>query len=419
MKKILIIVISFLFACGVFFMFYKINAKRIYASLEPTIKLNGDNEITVGLNETFEDTGAKAYFDEKDVSNNIKVDNNVDYTKLGEYEITYSITENNKTAKVTRKIKVIDKDAPVITLEGEKEDSFYVGTTYTESGYSAFDNTDGDLTSDVVVDNPIDINTPGTYEIKYTVSDSSGNITEEVRTITYVPFKTLPSENATATGIAVLNYHFFYAEGESQGGGNFMRTDFFEEQLKYLKDNNYKTLTMEEFRAWMYGEIELPARSVLLTIDDGAMGTGIHNGNKLIPLLEKYEQHATLFLVTGWWDIENYRSSYLDIESHTNDMHTSSYCDGVARGAQMLCYSDEQVLADLRSSISITGSNTALCYPFYAYTEHSIELTKEAGFKLGFASGGYKATRNSNKYAIPRYHMYDFTPLGEFVNMIA
>ena len=31
-----------------------------------------------------------------------------------------------------------------------------------------------------------------------------------------------------------------------------------------------------------YGEIELPARSVLITIDDGALGTGTHNGNKLI-----------------------------------------------------------------------------------------------------------------------------------------
>ena len=39
-------------------------------------------------------------------------------------------------------------------------------------------------------------------------------------------------------------------------------------------------------------------KSVLITIDDGALGTGIQNGNKLIPILEEYKMHATLFLIT-------------------------------------------------------------------------------------------------------------------------
>ena len=55
---------------------------------------------------------------------------------------------------------------------------------------------------------------------------------------------------------------------------------------------------MEEFRKWMYGEIEIPSKSILITVDDGAMGTGKHNGNKLNPLLEEYHMNATLFLIT-------------------------------------------------------------------------------------------------------------------------
>ena len=54
---------------------------------------------------------------------------------------------------------------------------------------------------------------------------------------------------------------------------------------------------MREYVDWIYGRIELPKKSVLLTIDDGAMGTGKHNGNKLNPLLEKYQINATLFLI--------------------------------------------------------------------------------------------------------------------------
>ena len=85
----------------------------------------------------------------------------------------------------------------------------------------------------------------------------------------------------------------------------------------------------------------------------------------------------------------------------------------------MLCLTDEEVLSDLRTSINTVGSSTAFCYPFYVYNSHTIELVKQAGFKLGFVGGGSKASRNSNKYAIPRYHMYKNTSLVKFNNMIA
>lgn len=233
--------------------------------------------------------------------------------------------------------------------------------------------------------------------------------------------KGLPSESEKATQIAVLNYHFFYDEsiGEWCGEGNCLEVAKFREQLEYLKNNNYKTLTMEEYRAWMYGEMELPARSVLLTVDDGAMGTGKHNGNKLIPLLEEYDMHATLFLITGWWAKENYISKNLDIESHTYDMHKEGQCSGESRGAQMLCSSKEQVMKDLAWSIDITGSNKAFCFPFYAYNASTIQSVKEAGFQLAFIGGSVKSNRNHDKYKIPRYPIHSNITLNQFINMIA
>lgn len=232
--------------------------------------------------------------------------------------------------------------------------------------------------------------------------------------------KGLPDINAKATHIAVLNYHFFY-NSEAQevcNEGNCLDVKNFREQLEYLKKNQYKTLTMEEYRAWIYGEIELPARSVLLTIDDGAMGTGKHNGNKLIPLLEEYQMHATLFLISGWWSVDNYQSEYLDIESHTYDMHQERVCSNQPRGAKMLCSSKEEVLQDLRLSIERTGSSTAFCFPFYAYNDLAIQSLKEVGFKLAFIGGSYKSSRGNDKYKIPRYPIHKTTSLEQFMNMI-
>ena len=232
---------------------------------------------------------------------------------------------------------------------------------------------------------------------------------------------TLPSESANAEKIAVLNYHFFYDPelGESCPDGNCKKVQDFEKELIYLKQNNYKALTMEEFKKWMYGEIELPARSVLITIDDGAMGTGSHNGNKLIPLLEKYQTHATLFLITGWWPVGNYSSPYLDIESHTFDMHEGNYCEGQPRGSKLLCSTKEQVKEDLSKSAEITGAKNAFCFPMYVYNDTTLEVLKELDFKLAFVGGDYKASRNDNIYQIPRYHIYETTSLDEFINMIS
>lgn len=419
-KLLLIIVIISVIFTGVYLYYDQVYLER---TSSPRISLIGKNELILKVNSKYIEQGAKASFRKNDISKNIIIDNNIDNNKIGSYEIIYTIKANDVTKSVRRVVKVIDDEKPIITLEGAKEITYLINRKYQEKGYSATDNYDGDLTDKVNVTNNINFLKEGTYEVKYEVTDSSNNVSTEVRKVIYVKpkLKELPSEDALATSIAVLNYHFFYDPNNNEycGGSNCMTVATFEEELKYLKDKNYKTLTIDEFKQWMYGEIELPARSVLLTIDDGAMGTGKHNGNKLIPLLEKYEMHATLFLVSSWWGVQNYESSFLDIQSHSNNMHDEAYCNGVARGAKMLCLEKEDVLNDLKESISILNSDMAFCHPFYVFTEESIEIIKEAGFKLAFGGGGYKATKLSNKYNIPRYHMYSYTTIEEFNNMIA
>ena len=222
--------------------------------------------------------------------------------------------------------------------------------------------------------------------------------------------------NDNGQSIAVINYHFFYDPTLGEGCTESICLDVkdFREELDYLKENNYKTLTMDEFRAWMYGEIELPEKSVLLTIDDGAFGTGTHNGNKLIPLLEEYNMHATLFLIAGWWDVENYRSPNLDVQSHTFDMHNTGSCGD----AQVLCANHDQLLDDLQKSLEIVDNNDSFCFPFYKYDAASIKVVKEAGFKLAFIGGFRKAKRSDDKFMVPRYPIYKTTSLQQFIDMI-
>lgn len=220
-------------------------------------------------------------------------------------------------------------------------------------------------------------------------------------------------------GIAVLNYHFFY-DGNIEACNETICLDIsnFRKQLDYLKNNGYKTLTMQEFNDWMDRKITLPEKSVLLTIDDGAMGTSKINGNKLIPILEEYQIHATLFLITGWWDVANYQSEYLEVYSHGDELHHNNFCRNGSCGFKGLSLSKEELVQDLNISIQKLGKSLAFCYPFYAKNNTMVEALKETGFELAFIGGNKKATQSSNKYSIPRYVVYKNTSLNSFIQMI-
>ncbi len=67
-----------------------------------------------------------------------------------------------------------DTTDPVITLAGSSSVSVELGTTYTDAGATCSDDTDGDISSQIVTSNPVDTNVAQTYTVEYTCTDSSG-----------------------------------------------------------------------------------------------------------------------------------------------------------------------------------------------------------------------------------------------------
>ena len=58
--------------------------------------------------------------------------------------------------EVTRTVSVTDTTAPVITLVGDTQITVEVGSIYTDLGATASDNSDGDITTDIVTVNNVD-----------------------------------------------------------------------------------------------------------------------------------------------------------------------------------------------------------------------------------------------------------------------
>lgn len=219
-----------------------------------------------------------------------------------------------------------------------------------------------------------------------------------------------------ASSIAVLNYHYIVNKdaGElKECVQSICITDTqYEEELKYLKDNGYYTATMKDTELFLTGKINLPKKTVVITIDDGWYVA------RNIALLEKYEMHGTLFLIGNLAQPDAYKSDYLEIHSHGWNIHNIGECPGNLGGA-ILCKDKQYLLDDLKKSRDSLNNTTYFCYPFYEYNERAIEILKEAGFTMAFKGGRVKAKPGVNLFKVPRYSITNSDTLKDFISYIS
>lgn len=180
---------------------------------KPVIELFGDKTITIKVGDTYKEPGAVATDNvDGDITKKIKITGKVDTKKEGEYVIKYTVSDKaGNKATVERKVIVEKKEeepkeddnkntptdnntnndnnnyyrdtiAPIITFNiSDAYQNICTGNSVNISvngpyGYVARDNVDGNITSRVSVTGDTGIiNTPGVYNLYYTVTDSSGN----------------------------------------------------------------------------------------------------------------------------------------------------------------------------------------------------------------------------------------------------
>ena len=165
----------------------------------PVITLTGDATVDIEVGSTYTDEGATASDNyDGDITSSIAIVNPVDTDVVGQYIVTYNVSDTNSNAavEVTRTVNVVDTTIPVITLTGDATVDIEVGSTYTDEGATASDNYDGDITSSIAIVNPVDTDVVGQYIVTYNVSDTNSNAAVEVtRTVNVVDTKLTVDDN--------------------------------------------------------------------------------------------------------------------------------------------------------------------------------------------------------------------------------
>jgi len=224
------------------------------------------------------------------------------------------------------------------------------------------------------------------------------------------------SDEEKAKEVGTILYHFVYDPSTQKCNEIICQTiSQVQSHIDYLKSKNYFTLTMKEFEMFIDGKINVPKNSILITLDDGMYAD---NAKKLFT---DNKMNISFFIVSSWFEPMSFVTDYVEVHSHTNNLHKTGVCPNTPQGGPLTCMDKAKLLEDLKISRERTNMTTVISYPFYEYNNYAISVLKEAGFTMGFAGnnagGSLKAHVGYDKFRIPRITILNDTSVADIAKI--
>ena len=182
----------------------------------------------------------------------------------------------------------------------------------------------------------------------------------------------------------------------------------FENDLKFLKENGYQTITMTDLLNFVDGRGKLPEKPIMLSFDDG-----YYNNYKYVyPLLKQYDMRIVLSIIANatdkftrrpsdsegyshitWGQLnEMIASGHAEVQNHTYDLHATN------KGRIGCKQKDGEPLEEYRAVLSedlaksqamiyvMTGEMpSTFAYPYCKYNDNTVTILKELGFRASFS----------------------------------
>ena len=107
------------------------------------------------------------------------------------------------------------------------------------------------------------------------------------------------SVNCNATGIPVLVYH--QVTNDKSPGSTVISIDRFNNQMNFLNDNGYKTLSIKELVDIMDRKSVIKEKLIVVTFDDGW-----NSELNAIPVLSKFNMKASFQIIANSYNWPDY-----------------------------------------------------------------------------------------------------------------
>ncbi|MDR0805163.1 MAG: polysaccharide deacetylase family protein [Enterobacteriaceae bacterium] len=236
-------------------------------------------------------------------------------------------------------------------------------------------------------------------------------------------------------GLPVLTYHHILTDKENINFRNTSTTTSntaFDSQMAYLKQAGYQTISMYQLEGYVKNTINLPAKAVVLTFDDGLKSVYRY----AYPILKKYDFEATAFIISSRikrhpqaWDsnslqfmsiseLEHIRDVF-DIQSHTHFLHRFAE----KKRPVLLSRSEHNIELDLeRSSRALSQFNPRVIYvsyPFGGYDENAIQATKQANYHMAVTTVKGKVRPGDNPFTLKRLYILRSDSISDMAERIS
>ena len=189
--------------------------------------------------------------------------------------------------------------------------------------------------------------------------------------------------------VPILCYHRLADRCES---ALCMTTSLFETQMRYLKENGYRVVSLAELADFLAYRRSLPSKAVVINLDDGYRSAY----EIAYPILKKYGFTASLFIYTDFigasansltWDqLQKMKADGFEVGSHS-----LSHCDLTKKRPDE---SEEQYLERIRGELveskqmidkKLNQNTTCFAFPYGEYNHRILSLCEETGYRLGLS----------------------------------
>ncbi|HEX8923921.1 MAG TPA: polysaccharide deacetylase family protein [Patescibacteria group bacterium] len=218
-----------------------------------------------------------------------------------------------------------------------------------------------------------------------------------------VSFSDMNKLYGPCTQVPVLMYHHIQPEEDAKKNGSTGLTvtpDWFRKHMAYLKEKGYTTIWPEALTGFFDKGIKLPAKAVIITLDDAYEDNYTH----AYPILKEFGLKATIFTPTGlvmnpdyltWDQIKEMNASGLVyFGNHTWSHHSS---------AGTLEVQDKEIsIADTQLAEHGQNSDKIFAYPYGKPSSDAEMILGKYKYNMAFTTTHGTIMCQKQRYILPR-----------------
>lgn len=219
--------------------------------------------------------------------------------------------------------------------------------------------------------------------------------------------------------VPVLMYHhMLLPEDKTDENNLIVTTKEFDEQMEYLFENDYTTITTKELGLFLDGKLDLPEKSVLITFDDGYQSNYIY----AYPILKKYGFKASISLIPKFMtekpqDFNPAKMTYLSWQEVVSGSDVFEYTNHTYSHVSLKGLGYKKVLEEIRNVDDILKSK-CFVYPIGHTSANSEKVLREFGYELAFTTRGGYVNRSSDRLHLRRQRVNAGISLRAFISLL-